>query len=583
MRCSFIQSYRHYFTSFGDKIMRRSITVGAAAAAVAAALAQPAVSAEPVRNAINALRPSMNLRVIGGLQSVDGAWPWQVLVVIFVRTSEGKTATMMCGGSVIAARWVLTAAHCVPNVDPQARTIVVAEQQVSGAARAMVMTRGLRATQNSPLTDVDDQALHRNVTPIVHSGYRPQSETHENDIALLRLNEDVRSTAVAPLLRADTALESPPVKAIVTGWGRMRELDADGNDPATGQKLDPKEVDPEHLMEVKLPLVSTGACKEAYKASSGVIDGRTLCAADEEGGKDSCQGDSGGPLVTQDSGGRWMQIGVVSWGNGCGRKGFPGIYTRVSAFAGWLRQNVGSDLGGDGPQAQQQEQQQQQQQPQQQQQQQPQQQDLTVNPRLDNPAGLTIAFDKGEVVSIGDRVSYRVTTNQPGYLAIFDLAPDGTLTQIFPNERALNSPTGRSQEALRLRPDRPRLIPDQRNPYAAFEVVITEPRGKGVMVAVLSEQPLAGLEVPALTKTFATSRQAVAALGRMRNGLREMRGLTPAPEEGDIQPSVPGDGGGSQAPRVPQANPGNTTAAPQGDPDANRPKWSIAVHEYQVK
>jgi hypothetical protein len=206
---------------------------------------------------------------------------------------------------------------------------------------------------------------------------------------------------------------------------------------------------------------------------------------------------------------------------------------------------------------------------------------VTVIPRLDNPAGLTIAFDKGDVVSVGDRVSYRVTANQPGYLAIFDLTPDGALTQIFPNERALNSPTGRSPEALRLRPDRPRLIPDPRNPYAAFEVVIKEPRGKGVMVAVLSEQPMTGLETPALTKTFATRKQAVVALGKMRNGLRAMRGLAPVEqqvtEDGDTQP-VPNNGGVV----VPPDPVGN--AAPQADPDdANRPKWSIAVHEYQVR
>jgi secreted trypsin-like serine protease len=555
--------------------MRRLFTIGAAAATLAALVQPAAVSAEPVRNAINALRPSFNTRVIGGIPSVEGAWPWQVLVVILVRMPDGKTATMMCGGSVIAPRWVLTAAHCVPNVDPQSRLIVVAEQQASGTARALLTSGAARAmmTRGSvlPQNDVDDQALHRGVTAIVHSGYQPQSETHENDIALLRLNEDVRSTAVTPLLRGDAALESPPVKGVVTGWGRMREVTPDGTDAVTGEKIDPKEVVPDRLMEVKIPLVTTSACSAVYKAaaSAGIIDGRTLCAAVPEGGKDSCQGDSGGPLVAQDRGGRWTQIGVVSWGNGCGRKDFPGIYTRVSAFAGWIRQNVGGDLGDDpgpgpgpGPQTQDPPQ-------------------VTVNPRLDNPAGLAIAFDKGDVVGVGDRVSYRVTTNQPGYLAIFDLTPDGALTQIFPNERALNSPTGRSPEALRLRPDRPRLIPDPRNPYAAFEVVIREPRGKGVMVAVLSEQPITGLETPALTKTFATRKQAVVALGRMRNGLRAMRGLAPVEQQvtevGDTQP-VPNDGGVN----VPPNPAGN--AAPQADPeDANRPKWSIAVREYQVR
>jgi secreted trypsin-like serine protease len=565
---------RRYLKCFGEKIMRRSFTMGAAAAI--AALTQPAaVSAEPIHNAVDTLRPTLNLRVIGGEQSVDGAWPWQVLVVTLVRTADGKTAQFSCGGSVIAPRWVLTAAHCVLDVDQQSRAMIVAEQQDGATVKAMrlarsaVVNRGNVAGRGNVrlASDLDDKGLHLGVTPFVHPGYKSTSPTHENDIALLRLNEDVRSTPVKPLLRADGALESPPVKAIVTGWGRMREVDGDGIDVLTGKKADPEEVEPKHLMEVKIPLVGTNACKEAYKTSTGVIDGRTLCAGVDDGGKDSCQGDSGGPLVTMDRGGLWRQIGVVSWGEGCGRQGFPGIYSRVSAFGGWIRQTVGSDLGDEelvagpvGPVRP------------------PQQQE----PRDDNPAGLTIAFDQGDVVSVNQRVSYRVSANQEGYLAIFDLTPDNTLTQIFPNERALNSPTGRRPEALLVQPGRPRLIPDPRNPYAAFEVVVKERRGKGVIVAVLSEQPLTGLEVPALTKTFATRKQAVVALARVRNGLRAMRGLKPVAinkqvaDAGITDDGEPTDSGVN----VPQETPQIT---PQTMDEAKLPKWSIAVHEYQVR
>src|SRR5262249_55614565 len=149
------------------------------------------------------------------------------------------------------------------------------------------------------------------------------------------------------------------------------------------------------------------------------------------------------------------------------------------------------------------------------------------DPQLDNTAGVTITFDKGDVVKVGDRVAYKVTTNQPGYLTIFDMSPDGTLTQIFPNERALKSPTGSSREALRVSPDRPRMIPDYRNPYAAFDVVIKEPRGKGVMLAVLSEQPLTS--APALPRKFSTRKQTVVTLGKVRNNLRAMRGLAAVP------------------------------------------------------
>jgi secreted trypsin-like serine protease len=552
--------------------MMRSLFTISAAAAIIAALALPAFPADPqaVRNALDALKPSANLRIVGGAAALGGAWPWQVLVVIPAAGSDGKPTAMMCGGSVISARWILTAAHCFQNLD-RSRSILVVEQQ------SRMLTRALG--------DIDTRSVHRGAAAIIHPQYRynparPENDTHENDIALLRLNESVRSRAVIPLLSADGALESAEVQAVVTGWGRLRDVDADFNDAVTHQRVRPEEVEPERLQEVKVPLVATDRCKAAYQGVTGVIDARNLCAGVAEGGKDSCQGDSGGPLVTQTVGGRWVQIGVVSWGAGCGRRGYPGIYTRVSAFAGWIRQYVGRDAVREAEE---------------------QQGPADVQPPpaaaaddpLDNTAGLAIAFDKGDVVSVGDRVSYRVTTNRPGFLAIFDLAPDGTLTQIFPNERALRSPTGSSPEALRVRPDKPRLIPDPRNPFAGFVVEIKEPPGKGLMVAVLSDQQITGLEVPALTKKFETRKAGVVALAKMRNGLRSLRGLSPVPVEQQVTDAGADDPidltPGPPAATAPAASaqggpdPGAGNAPPAAGGDADRPKWSIAVREYTVR
>jgi hypothetical protein len=213
--------------------------------------------------------------------------------------------------------------------------------------------------------------------------------------------------------------------------------------------------------------------------------------------------------------------------------------------------------------------------------------EIPPDPKLDNVAGLTIAFDKGDVVKVGDRVSYKVTTSQPGYLTIFDMAPDGTLMQIFPNERALKSPTGSSPEALRVRPDRPRMIPDYRNPYAAFDVVIKEPRGKGLMVAVLSEQPLVG--APALPRKFSSRKLTVVALGKMRNYLRAMRGLAPVALEQQVVDSAAADdvaqgGPGNADPaQDPQPVPPTAASPPAGGGDADRPKWSVVAREYEIR
>ncbi|KAK3925708.1 Trypsin-1 [Frankliniella fusca] len=80
------------------------------------------------------------------------------------------------------------------------------------------------------------------------------------------------------------------------------------------------------LHSVDIPVVDRSACNHNYSAHGAKISERMICAGGTGDGKDSCQGDSGGPLISQDR----QLIGVVSWGYGCARAGFPGIYTNVA-------------------------------------------------------------------------------------------------------------------------------------------------------------------------------------------------------------------------------------------------------------
>jgi hypothetical protein len=109
----------------------------------------------------------------------------------------------------------------------------------------------------------------------------------------------------------------------------------------------------------------------------------------------------------------------------------------------------------------------------------------------------------------------------------------------------MRSPTGAAPEAVRLLPERPRLIPDPRNPYEGFAIRVVEPRGKGFIVAVLSDQPITSLHIPTMPKTFATVEEAGAVIRQLRTELR--RGLRPVT---DVRES---------------------------------PKWSVAVREYAVR
>jgi trypsin len=253
--------------------------------------------------------------VVGGQEADLAEWPWQVALLV--------DGTIWCGGSLVDAAIVLTAAHCTDGVPPTEIEVVAGTIDLrSGGERRRVA----RIDQHA---EYDDVALVNDISLLILDRPFPLGET----IAPAELATPEESAA-----RSE---EGDP--AVVTGFGAVEE---------SGPPSD-------LLLEAEIDTFADERCEELYRQDGdSVVGDSQVCAGRERGHVDACYGDSGGPLVVPlgdegDDVDEWRQIGIVSWGAGCAAPERPTIYTEVSAFTDWLgERGVGPGAGerfeGDG-------------------------------------------------------------------------------------------------------------------------------------------------------------------------------------------------------------------------------------------
>uniref|UniRef100_A0A2A4IY89 Peptidase S1 domain-containing protein n=1 Tax=Heliothis virescens TaxID=7102 RepID=A0A2A4IY89_HELVI len=239
-----------------------------------------------------------NRRIVGGTTVQPHAYPWLVSLMLGPK--------LHCGGAIITDLHILTAGHCI--------------------------TFGVHYRDLTVYVGMHDRLDTSYVTMHVENGVKHPHFTSNavrdiNDIAVLTLDTKLKfSEKVRPICLPEDSMDFRNLPLTVAGWGKTRQ------GALTSSR---------YLLETKVQIVDSDKCKKSAIYRDNLVGDTMMCAYSL--GKDACQGDSGGPLFSthrRSYNKKWYQVGIVSWGIDCAMPDYPGVYTMVSKYTPWIKQQT---------------------------------------------------------------------------------------------------------------------------------------------------------------------------------------------------------------------------------------------------
>ncbi|MEU6223653.1 serine protease [Streptomyces sp. NPDC047042] len=252
-----------------------AVLVATAAAASTALIAAPGAIAAP--------QP-----IVGGTTTTAAAYP-------YVMQITDASQNQFCGGTLVSATKVVTAAHCMVGETTSSVRVVGGRTYLNGT--------------NGTVSKVSKIWINPSYT----------DATNGDDVAVLTLATSMPYATASYVTSSQTGVYAAGATARIIGWGTTSENGSSSN----------------QLRTATVPTVSDASCTSSY--GSSYIKSDMVCAGYTAGGVDTCQGDSGGPLII---GG--VLAGITSWGEGCAEAGYPGVYTRLTTFSSLVATQVAS-------------------------------------------------------------------------------------------------------------------------------------------------------------------------------------------------------------------------------------------------